>query len=61
MCMIKVKGKCLPAVRHRFYKPAAGLRKVTTSQEEHTHLTKKDFSAFLDMRRCKNWAHKIFS
>ena len=19
----------------------------------------KDFSAFLDMRRCKNWAHKI--
>ena len=21
----------------------------------------KDFSAFLDMRRCKNWAHKIDS
>ena len=23
------------------------------------HVTMKDFSAFLDMRRGKNWAHKI--
>ena len=24
-------------------------------------VTRRDFSAFLDMRRCKNWAHKVIS
>ena len=24
-------------------------------------VTMKDFSAFLDMRQCKNWSHKIGS
>ena len=28
---------------------------------QRVDVTMKDFSAFLDMRRCKKWAHKIFS
>ena len=30
-------------------------------QSQGADITMKDFSAFLDMKRCKNWAHKIFS
>ena len=56
--MIKVKGEA-PASMHFLQKFAAGLMKVATS---HTHQSSlKDFSVYLDMRRCKNWAHKIFS
>lgn len=35
---------------------AAGLVKVTASHRHQSSL-----KVFLDMRRCKNWAHKIFS
>ena len=28
---------------------------------EKLNVSIKDFSASLDMRRCKNWAHKIIS
>ena len=31
------------------------------SYSSQTSVFMKDFSVFLDMRRCKNWAHKIFS
>ena len=34
------------------------LKKVSASPED---FIMKDFSAFLDMKRCKNWAHKIIS
>ena len=27
-------------------------------KSQETVITMKDFSAFLDMRRCKNWVHK---
>ena len=27
-------------------------------QSHEADITMKDFSAFLDMRRCKNWTHK---
>ena len=35
---------------------AASLVKVIASP-----VTVKDFNAFVDISRCKNWAHKIFS
>ena len=43
-----------------FTKCVADLLKVTTSHKEQT-ITMKDFGVFLGMKRCKNWAHKIFS
>ena len=30
-------------------------------ESQEAGITMKDFKAFLDMRRYKNWAHKIFS
>ena len=44
---------------HILQKFSAGLVKVTTSHRHQSSLT--DFSVFLNMRRCRNWAHKIFS
>ena len=43
---------------HILQKFSAGLVKVTTSHRHQSSLT--DFSVFLNMRRCRNWAHKIF-
>ena len=47
-------GAC--SQKHILQKSAAGPGKVTTSHRPQL----KDFRVFLDMRRCKNWAHKIF-
>ena len=50
------------AIKHRifaekkFFFFAASLVKVIASP-----VTVKDFNAFVDISRCKNWAHKIFS
>ena len=38
---------------------ASGLMKVRICHKHESSL--KDFSVFLDRRRCKSWAHKIFS
>ena len=48
------------AAMHILQKFVARLGKVTTSHEEQTS-PMKDFGVFLDMSRCKNWVHKIFS
>ena len=50
--MIKVRGRCMQHTQY-FTEVVADFVKVTTS------ITMKDCSVFLDMRRCKNWAHKI--
>ena len=50
-------GSCSHA--HILQTFAAGLVKATTSHRHQSSF--KDFSVFLDMGRCKNWAHKIFS
>ena len=47
------------AMKHFFQKASACL--VKSSLVMRNSVTMKDFSGFLDMRRCKNWAHKIFS
>ena len=51
-------GACSHA--HILQKFAAGLPKVTTTHEEQTSPW-RILVFFLDMRRCKNWAHKNFS
>ena len=51
--MILVKR--VRAVKHTFW------QKLAASQSQGADVTLHDCSAFLDMRRCKNWAHKIFS
>lgn len=44
-------------IKHKFLqKVAASHVKVTADHEEH-HITMKDAGAFLDTRKCKNWAH----
>ena len=55
----KGEGKVHVAHTH-FTKFVSGIRKVTSSQSQGADITMKDISIFLDMRRCKNWAHKIF-
>ena len=57
--MHKGEGGGMRSQAHIFQKFATGLVKVTTSHRQQSPLT--DFSVFLDMRRYKNWAHKIFS
>ena len=47
------------AMKHFFQKASASL--VKSSLVTRNSVTMKDFSGFLDMRRCKNWAHKISS
>ena len=44
------------AMKHFFQKASASL--VKSSLVTRNSVTMKDFSGFLDMRRCKNWAHK---
>ena len=51
--VILMKGRDTSSRAHILQNVAASLVKVAASHE--------DFSAFLDMRRCKNWDHKIFS
>ena len=41
------------------YVQSTGRQKVTTSHEEQVSML-MIFSAFLDVRTCKNWAYKIF-
>ena len=49
-----------PAARHTILaRFADGLIKVMTRREEQASVTMKGFSALRDMRRGKNWAHKI--
>ena len=55
----KGEGKVHVAHTH-FTKFVSGIQKVTSSQSQGADITMKDISIFLDMRRCKNWAHKIF-
>ena len=50
-------GACSHA--HTLQKFAAGVKKVTTSHRHQSLL--KDFSVFLVIRRCEDWAHKNFS
>ena len=59
--VILVKGEYMQPSTHFLQKVAASLVQVTASQQEQTSVTMKDFSAFLDMRRYKNWAHKMGS
>ena len=47
------------AMKHFFQKASASI--VKSSLVKRNSVTMKDFSGFLDMRRCKNWAHKISS
>ena len=49
-----VKGECMQTSTY-FLWVSARLVKVTASQESPWRI----FSAFLDARRCKKWAHKI--
>ena len=51
----KEGGAC--SLAHILQKFSAGLVKVTASHRHQSSLT--NFSVFLGMRRCKNWAHKI--
>lgn len=57
--VILVKGEYMQSSTFFLQKISATTNhmKVTASHKEHT-LTMK---AFLDMNRCKNWAHKIVS
>ena len=49
-----------PAARHTILaRFADGLIKVTTRREEQASVTMKGFSALRDVKRGKNWAHKI--
>ena len=50
--VLLVKG--VHAIKHTSF--AEGL-----CYSQGTDVTMKDFDAFLDMRRCKNWAPKIIS
>ena len=57
--VILVKGE-IHVIKHTFLpKFSAGLLKLLMSQG--VVITMKDFSAFLNTRRYKNWAHKIGS
>ena len=52
--VILVKGKYIQSSTYVFQKTSASLMKSWETVD-----TMKDFSAFLDLRRYKNWAHKI--
>ena len=56
--MIKVKGTCRQpgALLKKFL---ADLVKVTYYRSQGADIAMKDFSVFLDKRRCKNGAHEI--
>ena len=56
--MVQGEGEALQPCT-QFTDFAAGLGTVTTRHRRQPSLT--GFSVFLDMRRCKNRAHKIFS
>ena len=56
--MIKVRGRCL---QHAHILQVCCWSPEGHYQSQGVDITMKDFSVFLDMRRCKNWAHKIFS
>ena len=56
--VILVKGEYMQSSAYFYEKVSASFRKLSESQ---TVTTMKDFSAFLDMRRYKNWAHKVSS
>lgn len=57
MHMILVKGECMQSSTH-FAEVSASVVKVSASHEEQLSPL-KDFSASLDMKSYKNWAHKI--
>ena len=57
--MILVKGE-IHAVKHMFFQkvPASLMKLLLVTRNSGHH---EGFSAFVDMRRYKNWAHKIGS
>ena len=49
------------ATKHTFLQKVATSLVKVTCYSRGANVTVKDFSAFLETRRCKNWAHKISS
>ena len=52
--VILVKGDYMQLIMFIFYEVSAGL-----CESRQTVVTMKYFSVFLDMRKYKNWTHKI--
>ena len=57
--MIKVRGRCRQAGTHfTILQKFSCWTREGYHQPQGADITMKECSVFLDMRRCKNWAHK---